>query len=95
MKQLTLIISLLFISNVLADETLNLARPEKTIELKNHINKMSLQGNNMYRLELRESAAAYHAPVKFAPCLQKSIKENKKATLKVAVYSLIILDCKN
>jgi hypothetical protein len=94
MKQITLILSLFFVSNLIADETLNLSKPEKTIELKNHINKMTLQGNNTYRLELRESAAAYYAPEKLAPCLQKSIKENKKATLKVAVYSLTVLDCK-
>lgn len=94
MKKLTLTASLLFIFNLMADETLNLAKPEKAIELKNHVNKMTLQSNNLYRLELRESAAAYHAPESLAPCLQKSIKENKKATLKVAVYSLTVLDCK-
>jgi len=94
MKTITLMMSLFFVSNLVADETLDLSKAEKTIELKNHINKMTLQGNNLYRLELRESAAAYHAPEKLSACLQKSIKENKKATLKVAVYSLTVLDCK-
>lgn len=94
MKKITLIISLVFAHNLIANESLNSSRPEKTIELKNHVNKMTLQNNNHYRLELRESAAAYYAPEKFATCLQKSIKENKAATLTVAAYSLTVLDCK-
>lgn len=90
MKNL-IIISSLLISSALFAET---KKVEKTVVLKNHVVRMSLQGNNQYRLELRESAAVYMAAEKFAPCLQKSIKENKKATLTVAAFSLNVVDCK-
>lgn len=90
MKNLILIICFLTSTNLIAESK----QVEKTLILKNHVVKMTLQTHNQYRLELRESAAAYMADEKFAPCLQKSIKENKEATLKVAVFSLNVLDCK-
>ncbi|MEA9356754.1 hypothetical protein SHI21_11085 [Bacteriovorax sp. PP10] len=90
MKNIILIMSLFTSFTAMAEQ-----KEERVIELKNHVNKMTLQGNKQYRLELRESAAAYYADEKFAPCLQKSIAENKTATLKVAAYSLNILECKN
>lgn len=90
MKNIILIMSLFASFSAMAEQ-----KAERVIELKNHVNKMTLQGNKTYRLELRESAAAYYADEKFAPCLKKSIAENKTATLKVAAYSLNILECKN
>ncbi len=68
--------------------------PEKTLELKVHINKMHLTANNLYRLELAELAAAYHADVKFEPCLKKAIQDQKEVTLKVTAYSLMVQECK-
>ncbi|MBC7712776.1 MAG: hypothetical protein H7177_05530 [Rhizobacter sp.] len=67
---------------------------EKSLEIKTHVVKMAMDGNNMYRLELREFAAVYHADEKFAPCLQTSIKEKKQAMLKVTAQSLVVLECK-
>lgn len=78
-------------SNLWADS----AKPEKTLVLKNHVVRMNLQANKMYRLELRESAAAYQAEEKFAACLEKSIKEKSIAELTVTVFSLNVIDCKN
>ncbi len=67
---------------------------EKTIEIKSHISKIIMTDKGNYRLELTERAAAYFADQKHSPCLQLAIKESKKATLKVAAYSLNVLDCK-
>jgi hypothetical protein len=82
---------LLFMTSFLinASET----KVEKALEIKAHVSKMSLSSNNLYRLELKEFAAAYFASEKFVPCLQKAIKENKEATLKVDAYSLKVEDC--
>lgn len=70
-------------------------KAEPTREVKDRIVKMVLEKEKFYRLELAESAAAYHAHETFVPCLQKSIKEKKTATLKVTVYSLNVVECKN
>ncbi|MBC7427440.1 MAG: hypothetical protein H7336_02440 [Bacteriovorax sp.] len=67
---------------------------EKFLEIKTHVVKMGMGADKMYRLELREFAAVYHAEERFASCLQKSIKENKEATLRVSVQSLIVQECK-
>jgi hypothetical protein len=91
MKNIMLTILFLMCSNLWAEA----AKPEKTLILKNHIVRMSLQPNKMYRLELRESAAAYQAEEKLAPCLEKAIKENSIAELTVTAYSLKVVDCKN
>lgn len=72
----------------------NKKAPEKTLELKVHINKMHLTTNNLYRLELAELAAAYHAETKFETCLKRAVQEQKEVTLKVTAYSLIVQDCK-
>lgn len=83
--------SALITTSIMADTS----KPEKTVLLKNHVVKMNVLDNESYRLELRESAAAYHAEEKFVPCLQKAMKENKKAHLTVGAFSLKVLDCKN
>nr|BDT26964.1 hypothetical protein BHI3_04300 [Bacteriovorax sp. HI3] len=92
MKTSILLLTLLMSSFTLAQEAGK--REEKTIEIKAHIAKMLMTPKKVYRLELVELAAAYFAEEKFAPCLQKAMKENKKATMKVAAYSLSVLDCK-
>lgn len=69
-------------------------KEEKSLEIKAHVRKMLMTPKKVYRLELTEFAAAYFAEEKYAPCLQQAMKENKKATLKVAAYSLNVLDCK-
>jgi hypothetical protein len=66
---------------------------EKNIEIKVHVNKIVLSEDKTYRLELRARAAVYHATEEFLPCLNSSIKENKKVLLKVAAYSLIVKGC--
>ncbi len=91
MKNIILTLSVLISSALWADT----AKSEKTLILKNHIARMNLQGNKMYRLELRESAAAYQAEEKLAPCLEKAIKEKSIAELTVTAYSLKVIDCKN
>ena len=92
MKTSILLLTLLMSSFTLAQETGK--REEKTVEIKAHIAKMLMTPKKVYRLELVELAAAYFAEEKFAPCLQKAMKENKKATMKVAAYSLSVLECK-
>ncbi len=85
-----LLISLIFIQVTFAE-----SKREKTLNLKASIHSMLLEKNGNYRLELTEYAAAYTSLPKFLPCLQKSMKENKKANLKVDAFSLNVLDCKN
>ena len=70
-------------------------KAEKSLEIKAHISKMTLSSNNLYRLELKEFAAAYFAEEKFVGCLQKAIKEKNLVNLKISAYSLNVLDCKN
>lgn len=91
MKNVILTLSFLMSSNLWAET----AKPEKTLVLKNHVVRMNLQANKMYRLELRESAAAYQAEEKLAPCLEKAIKDKSIAELTVTAYSLKVIDCKN
>ena len=67
---------------------------EKIIKIEAHINKMQIAKNNTYRLELKELAAVYHANEEFVPCLQISIKENKKVLLEVEAYTLQVKSCK-
>ena len=67
---------------------------EKPLSIQSNIARMLLDANKMYRLELTEYAAVYHADEKFAACLQQSIKEKKKVALTVSSQSLIVRDCK-
>ena len=67
---------------------------EKPLIIKSHIVRMLLESDKTYRLELREYAAVYHADEKFSSCLQRSIKENKEASLVVSSQSLIVRECK-
>lgn len=67
---------------------------EKIISFKTHVKKMVLAENNLYKVSLVEFAAVYRAPEEVSLCLQKAIKEKKKASLKVGANTLIILDCK-
>lgn len=67
---------------------------EKSLTIKAHVVKMLMDGKKLYRLELREFAAVYHAEEKFAPCLSKSIKEDKEVSLTISSQSLIVLECK-
>ena len=90
MKSIILTSFFMFSSFVLAESK----KSEKTLELYAHVVSMSLASNGLYRLELREYAAAYHAEEKFVPCLQKAIKENKTTTLKVSAYSLLVQECR-
>ncbi len=83
-----LLIGLLFSLSVFA------AKKEDTLELNVHVNKMQLTAKNLYRLELAELAAAYHAEEKFVPCLKQAISEKKEITLTVTTYTLMVQDCK-
>lgn len=88
MKTIILLITLSLSSFAFAE------KEEKSLEIKAHVVKMLMTPKKVYRLELAEFAAAYFAEEKHAPCLQKAMRENKKATLKVAAYSLNVLECK-
>lgn len=68
-------------------------RSEKSLTFKAHIVKILMGGDKLYKLELREFAAVYHAEDKFFPCLEKSIKENKEVTLTVTSQSLVVMEC--
>lgn len=83
-----LIINLLLSWSVMAETK------EKTLDIKAHVNSMTMEKTGTYRLELKEYAAAYMADEKHYKCLQKSMKENKPANLKVHAYSLKVLECK-
>ncbi|MBY0413678.1 MAG: hypothetical protein K2Q18_05915 [Bdellovibrionales bacterium] len=66
--------------------------PEKVLTIKTRIVKMMLE-KEIYKIELEDYAAVYYANEKILPCLQKSMKENKTATLEVTAYSLNIQKC--
>lgn len=85
-----IIISLLISSGAFAE-----TRKEKNLDIKAHIQNMLLEKNGYYRLELKEFAAVYMADAKFATCLQKAMKDNKHALLKVSAFSLNVQECKN
>lgn len=87
MKILIILITLLISFSILGKQN------EKTLEIQAHINKISFDEKNRYRLELREMAAVYHSDEKNLLCLQKSINENKLVTLSVTAYSLNIINC--
>ena len=62
MKKIILSLSILSSITVFAET----AKPEKTLDLSAHVAKMAMGPQNVYRLELREFAAAYFAEEKFA-----------------------------
>lgn len=88
MKQFMLTISLIMFSSLHAED-----KPEKTLELKAHVVKMMMTKDKLFRLELREHAAAYLAEEQFEPCLQAAMKENREVALKVTAYSLKVQEC--
>jgi hypothetical protein len=65
---------------------------EKTINLQAHIEKILLV-NDSYEVEFLEYAAVYKAGEQFLTCLQKSMRENKKAAIKVNSLTLKIVQC--
>ena len=79
-------------TNVFAESKNHLK--EKPLSIKSHVVRMLMESDKTYRLQLREYAAVYHADEKFASCLQRSIKENKEASLVVSSQSLIVRECK-
>ena len=87
-----LILMLLVSTNIFAEKKNHL--DEKPLSIKSNVVKMLLDANQMYRLELTEFAAIYHADEKFAACLRQSIKDKKKVVLTVSSQSLIVRDCK-
>ncbi len=88
MKLIILITVLTASSFLYAEST-----PEKTLELKAHVVKMMMTKDKLFRLELREHAAAYMAEEQYEPCLQQAMKENREVALKVTAYSLKVQEC--
>ena len=87
-----LFFTFLFSTCLLAEDKKHLK--EKPLTIKTIVVKMQLDHKKMYRLELQEFAAVYHAEERFADCLKRSVKENRKVSLVVSSQSLIIRECK-
>ena len=93
MKKLIFFAVLFLVSNNVFAKTKNHLE-EKSLSIKSHVVRMILDANKMFRLELREYAAVYHADEKFLDCLQQSMKENKVVSLTISSQSLIVRECK-
>ncbi len=85
MKAAILILMLIMGSAIRAEE--------KSMEFKAHVVKMMMTKDKLFRLELLEFAAAYHAEDKFEPCLQQAMKEKAEVILKVSPTTLMVKEC--
>jgi len=92
MIKLILRIFMLFSFTLLSQEKMD---AEKIIQINAQVTRVVLlDKDNVYRMELRGLAAIYHSTKEFLPCLEFSIKENKKVLLSVSAYSLWVKSCK-